>query len=304
MTDYEQLLLAEGRKWGEHLQVEASGILQAWLDHPLVAAHYHRRSLIDGVPWMHWAAQRFGGPGIASLDLGCGSGGCSRSLYSSGATSRVEGIDISPERIEYAERWRTENGVPGQFRVADVNSCTLPPNSYDLIFSCQSFHHFVALEHIMAQVAVALTPRGLFVLDEFVGPTQFQWSEDQIHLVSGLLRTIPEKFRIYQSNGTLKTWEARPTPQEVEAVSPFEAIRSGDIAPLFARFFDVVMIRALGGTIQHLLFSGIMNNFGPGDGEAERHVRAVMAAEDVLVDRGGLPSDFALLIGMKRRSRG
>lgn len=249
---------------------------------------------------MHWLARRLGGPAAASLDLGCGSGGCSRSLYSSGATARVEGIDISPERIEQAELWRTTEGVTGEFRVADVNTCELPRNRYDVIFSCQSFHHFVALEHIMEQVSGALTSRGLFVLDEYVGPTQFQWTDDQMHLVSGLLRTIPEKFRIYQANGTLKTWEARPTPQEVEAVSPFEAIRSGEIEPLFSRFFDLLTIRRLGGTLQHLLYSGIMNNFRPGEAEADWNLGKVIAAEDLLIDQNILPSDFALLIGMKR----
>ena len=180
MTDYEERLVAEGRKWGEHLQVEASGVYQAWLDHPFIAAHYHQRSLVEGMPWMHWVARKLGGPAAASLDLGCGSGGCSRSLYSSGATSRVDGIDISPERIEQAELWRTTEGVAGEFRVADVNTCELPRNRYDVIFSCQSFHHFVGLEHIMEQVSGALTSRGLFILDEYVGPTQFQWTDDQM----------------------------------------------------------------------------------------------------------------------------
>jgi SAM-dependent methyltransferase len=39
----------------------------------------------------------------------------------------------------------------------------LPPDTYDLIFSCHSFHHFMALERIMAEVHAALTQDGLFV---------------------------------------------------------------------------------------------------------------------------------------------
>ncbi len=57
-------------------------------------------------------------------------------------------------------------------RVEGINTVALPRSAYDLIFSCHSFHHFEALEHVMQQAHDALTPGGLFVPEEFVGPTQ------------------------------------------------------------------------------------------------------------------------------------
>src|SRR5437899_3061855 len=78
---------------------------------------------------------------------------------------------------------------------ADINTAMLSPEAYELIFSCHSFHHFLELEHIMQQVHQALTPRGLFILEEFVGPTQFQWTDQQIELVRSLMSLIPERLR-------------------------------------------------------------------------------------------------------------
>jgi hypothetical protein len=148
-------------------------------------------------------------------------------------------------------------------------------------------------------VARALTPRGLFVLEEFVGPTQFQWTDRQLAITQRLLSQLPEPLRRLR-DGRLKELEGRPTPAEVMAVSPFESIRSGEIWPLFRQHFEVVAVRSLGGTVQHLLYNGIMHNF-QAEAEASRaHVRAILAAEDRLLDTGLLPSDFRLLVGRRK----
>ena len=163
-------------------------------------------------------------------------------------------------------------GIPGAFRVADSNAGELPANRYGLIFSCHSFHHFLRLEHIMEQVHRALTPAGFFVLEEFVGPTQFQWTDKQIALVRSLMLLVPERLRRFRWDA-IKTFEGRPTPAEVAAISPFESIRSAEIYPLFRQYFDVVAVRKLGGTLQHLFHNGIAHNFVPGDAEAQACLR-------------------------------
>jgi SAM-dependent methyltransferase len=300
--DYASRLAAESRKWGDHLRVEASGEWHAWLDHPIVASHYRSRALIEGLPWETWAGRHLGAPARRSLDLGCGSGNKSLSVFNAGSTAETHGIDISEERIAEAERMRIANGIPGQFRVADVNSTSLPPDTYDLIFSSHSLHHFLALEHVMAQVHDALMPNGLFILEEFTGPTQFQWTDRQIAVVRALMELIPESLRMLRW-GAVKPYEGRPEVKDVVAASPFESIRSAEIVPLFQRFFRVLDLRRLGGTIQHLLYNGIVHNFTLDRRDAVAQVQAIIAIEDALIDAEMLPSDFMLLVGMRRDSR-
>jgi SAM-dependent methyltransferase len=298
-ADYQSLLAAESRKWGDHLQVEASGEWHAWLDHPLVSRHYRALGLVDGLPWESWVAHRLGRPAARSLDLGCGSGLKSLSVFQAGSTSETHGLDVSEERIAEAERMRIARGIPGSFRVADVNTATLPPSSYDLIFSSHSLHHFLALEHVMAQVHEALTPDGLFILEEFVGPTQFQWTDRQIAVVRTLMELLPDDLRTLRW-GAVKPYEGRPAVTDVVAASPFESIRSAEILPLFQRFFRVVALRPLGGTLQHLLYNGIVHNFTLDRADANGYVQAILDVEDALIDANLLPSDFMLLVGMRR----
>jgi SAM-dependent methyltransferase len=300
--DYEQRAAAESLKWGAHLQVEARGEMNAWLDHPAVAAHYARRGQIDDLAWESWVLRTLGGPATCSLDLGCGSATRSLAVWEAGVSAAIEGVDLSAERVAEGERARHAAGAPGGFRAEDVNRLQLAPGRYDLIFSAHSFHHFLALEHVLEQVHQALTPRGLFVLEEFVGPTQFQWTDEQMALTRALLAFLPADLRRLRW-GALKDTEGRPTVDEVVAVSPFESIRSGEIAPLFARFFDVVVMRPLGGTLQHLLYNGIAHNFWPPTEDSERARAAIAATEDALIDSGLLPSDFQLLIGRRRDAR-
>lgn len=298
-TDYQQKLAAESQKWGQHLRVEATDEWHAWLDHPVIREHYRQRGLIDGLRWEQWVQTALAGLADRSLELGCGAGKKSLELYHFGSTRLVEGIDLSPERIAEAERRRTAASVNGGFRVADVNQAQLPQKHYDLIFSSHSFHHFLELEHILQQVHDALTSQGLFILEEFVGPTQFQWTPQQMNEVSKLLATLPPRLRVFRW-GAIKEIEGRPTPAEVVAASPFESIRSGEILPLFEKYFDLVTVRRLGGTIQHLLYNGIAHHFSENDEEAMQHLRHIISVEDRLIDEGKLPSDFMLLVGKRK----
>jgi SAM-dependent methyltransferase len=300
-ASYRKQVEAEGRKWGSHLEVEASGSLNAWLDHPRVLAHYQERAAIEGLTWEAWISRHLGRPAARSLDLGCGAGERSLGLWRAGGSRELHGIDLSAERVAEGERKRREIGAPGELRVADMNDLDLAPGSYDIIFSCHSFHHFLALETILEQVERALTADGLFILEEFVGPTQFQWTDRQLAATNALLALLPEELRRFRW-GALKHAEGRPTVAEVVAASPFESIRSAEILPLFEERFEVLHLRKLGGTIQQLLHNGIVHNFWPETEESGRALRGIFEAEDALVDSGLLPSDFVLLVGRRKRT--
>lgn len=110
---------------------------------------------------------------------------------------------------------------------------------------------------------------------------------------------IPERLRRLRWDA-VKFMEGRPTVEDVVAASPFESIRSSEIFPLFQEHFEMVLVRRLGGTIQHLLYNGIVHNFLPDDDEAIRNLRAILKMEDALVDSELLPSDFMLLVGRRQ----
>ena len=153
----------------------------------------------------------------------------------------------------------------------------------------------------MEQANRGLTDRGFIVLDEFVGPRRFQWTDLQLAITAELLALIPRSLRHY-ANGVEKRAEGRSTPEEVIRVCPSEAIRSDEILPLFRQHFDVVYEGQVGGTIQHILYSGIIQNFPDFVPEIDQLIDSIDSLEHRMITCGMLPSDFMLLIGRKKRS--
>ena len=232
--------------------------------------------------------------GSSALELGCGNGAVLGAFLDQGFLLNGTGLDLDMSRFTTAS-----TNPKLKFIAGDVNKVELRPNQYDLIYALQSFHHFDEIDHIMEQVHGALTPNGYFVLDEYVGPNRFQWTDLQLSVTSYLLCMLPKALRWY-ANGVEKQAEGRSTPAQVIAVCPSEALRSDEIVAAFNRHFDVVHHRKLGGTIQHILYSGIIQNFPDNDPATDQLIDSIDGIETAMIEHGMLPSDFAILIGRKR----
>ena len=285
---------AEVEHWNAIARRLNAGERLFWLSHPRVAELRMRKEKIDGLAWRDWVVRQWGAPARVALELGCGQGLTIEALVKNGIADSGEGVDLDDSRFKAA------SSPALHLRAADVNRIELQPERYDLIYSLGSFHHFEALEHIMEQVHSALTPEGFFVLDEYVGPSRFQWTDLQLSITAELLALVPKPLRWY-ANGIEKQAEGRSTPEQVIEVCPSEAIRSDEIVPLFHQYFDIVEHRSLGGTIQHLLYSGIIQNFPDHVPEIDRMIDSIDAIETRMIDAGILPSDFVLLVGKKRK---
>lgn len=272
---------------------------QAWLDIPRVAARYAARGLVDDTVWEARVPTLIGHVPKCALELGAGGGERSFRLYENGWALAIDGIEASEDLVLAAERARESCRAPGEFRVGHVDALRLPAGRYDLVFACQTLHHAAALERALDQIHGALTPGGVFVIEGYVGPSRFQWTDAQLALVRLVASWMPERLRRYRW-GVLKAEEGRPPRAAVAAASPVAAVRSAEILPLVRRRFDVLAERRLGGTIQHLLYNGIAHNFADDDPEGNWWIERIAELESTLVDTSLLPSDFALVVCRKR----
>ena len=290
---------SEVEHWNETEQRTGGGERIFWLQHPRVTMHYHRRSKIDGLIWQEWIPQALGQPAETALELGCGQGSLLPHLLRCSTARTLVGVDLDESRFAAIRQELGPAADRVRFMAADVNRIQLEESCYDLIYAVQSFHHFENFEHIFAEIHRALRPGGFCVLEEFVGPRRFQWTDTQLALIRHILGVMPLQFRIYP-NGMEKNQEGRSTVEEVIRFCPSEAIRSDEIVPLFYKTFDVVHHNKLGGTIQHLLYSGIIHNFPDEDPATEHLIDSIDALESAFIEGGVISSDFALLVGRKR----
>src|SRR2546426_3665495 len=227
-----------GRIWG-------GSHVQHWLQHPLVQERINIK--VSGTAQMnrfeYFLDRYLRGtmPVERALTLGSGVGELERGLCQYGFARFHEGLDLSDEAVRIASQKAESEGFRHiRYRTADLNTVTLDRSSYDAIFGVSSVHHIHNLEHLFQQVQQALKPGGYFFLDEFIGPSRFQWTDAQLRTMNDALRRLPKELRRRISDRKkFKDRVVREIVGEVTASDPSEAVRSSEILPLLAQYFEL-----------------------------------------------------------------
>jgi SAM-dependent methyltransferase len=172
------------------------------------------------------------------LSIACGQGRAERGLYAQGIRCEFHGVDVAADAVEEARRLAALEQLPFTYEVADLNVAKLERNAFDLVLAQNCLHHVLELEHLAAEIHASLRPGGLLWIHDYIGETQFQHGELRLRIVNELLQLLPEELRFHTVNQRLLTRVQRRPPGQL--VSPFEAIRSAEIVPIFKRSFEVV----------------------------------------------------------------
>ena len=279
----------------------------SWSGIPQV--HLNHNFLITGsreVYWVDWMRERFfpAGQPLDALSLGCGAGHVDRTFKRCGFNFRsFTGIDISEAAVDRARAAAEEVHLAPTIRytAADLNRCTLPPRSFDFIYFFQSLHHIEALEHVLEQCRQALRPDGLLLVNEFVGPSRFQWTRRQEDMANALLGLLPNDLRRDLQNGGVKKKIVHATVKQMVAHDPSESVRSAEIESLVKSCFDVVNEWNWGGTLNHLLFQNIAANFDQGNADHRAIIELLIDQENALIRERLLPSDFKVFLARQSR---
>ncbi len=108
-------------------------------------------------------------PGMAVADVGAGTGLFTRLFAKEvGDKGKVYAVDISKKFLDHiAETCREEKITNVETVLCTDRSTGLKPNSVDLVFICDTYHHFEYPYKTMASVHEALKPGGQVVLIDF-----------------------------------------------------------------------------------------------------------------------------------------
>jgi len=285
--------------WDETTRARASEPIQGWLDSPLVLESYvqARQSGSAKQNWLPGLVERLGLRRDGHwASLGCGAGNTEIHAAEQGAFASMDAFDASPVSLEQARATAAKHGVHGlRFEACDLNQISLPRRRYDAVVFCMSLHHVSALEHVLDQVAGALRPGGVLLVNEFVGPQRFQFTDLQLELVRSLLAGLPERLRRSCHGGAIKREYVRMPVAHWLSVDPSEAVRSHEILPEIAKRFEIVHRGDYGGTLLGLLLEHVVHNFRADDEGAMSSLALLFSIEDALIRTGVLPSDYTVL---------
>jgi ubiquinone/menaquinone biosynthesis C-methylase UbiE len=107
--------------------------------------------------------------GMVVADVGSGTGSLLELLVRGvGPSGRIYAVDVVPQFIDYirdraaANDWRQVVPVLGSDR-----SVGLPPSSVDVVFICDTYHHFEFPNDTLASIRRALRPGGVLIVVDF-----------------------------------------------------------------------------------------------------------------------------------------
>lgn len=291
--------------WGEQARKQLSQTIpSSWAECPVVIGEYIN-PLISGqaeVGWLEAVARKyFASPVERALSLGCGGGALERHGLQLGLARSFTAYDFSSDAVALAVSLAEESGLSGRiaYGVANLNTMEFEKCRFGAVLASQSIHHIHALERYLDQVRESLLPVGLFIFNEYIGPSQFQWTDPQLEHARRLLATIPEGLRQMIREPGIKRTIERPTIEQMNAYDPTEAVRSADIMLAVEDRFDVVSRKDFGGTLLHLVLDNIAGNLS-GHEEGRQILRRLFAEEQRLIAAREIASDFTLVVARRR----
>jgi ubiquinone/menaquinone biosynthesis C-methylase UbiE len=108
-------------------------------------------------------------PGMDIADVGAGSG-VHACLFAEKVLpdGKVYAIDIIQEFLDHIKARCKEKGIKNvQCVMGSDTSCNLTPSSVDVVFTCDTYHHFEYPFKMMASIHKALRPNGQFIIIDF-----------------------------------------------------------------------------------------------------------------------------------------
>jgi SAM-dependent methyltransferase len=274
-----------------------------WLQIPGAIENMNFRATGDSeMDWITHSAgllAKFAKP-VRALSLGCGFGVIERVLRRYDYCQLIHGLDVAEGAIQGARKAAQEEGLDGlTYEVADLNTAKLPKETYDAVYIHAALHHVFQLEHLLDQIKQTLKPGGLFVVYEYVGPSQMQFPRRDLELADAFLNAIPERYRGMRRLKGIKKQGLRFSLDGMNSSDPSESIRANEIIPLVASRFEVRHFRYVGGTLLLLIFSEIAGNFKEDDAEVMPLVKALIVLDNFLIDNKVLPSYHVYMVCQK-----
>ena len=107
-------------------------------------------------------------PKFRVADVGAGTGLFTRLFAKELENGWVFAVDISPQFLKHVESSSEQQGLRNVSPVlGSEDTVNLPPESVDLVFICDTYHHFEYPQATMESIHQALKPGGHLVLIDF-----------------------------------------------------------------------------------------------------------------------------------------
>jgi len=202
-------------------------------------------------------------PHARGLSVACGRGLKEMALLEAGVVTHFDCYELSENAVldgrEEAGRRKLDERI--SFHIGDAFKARIAPESYDCIYWDNAMHHMLDARAAMRWSKDLLAKGGCFFMYDFVGPTRFQWTDEQGRILKNILESLDDAYFLIPDSEYM--WKKEPNRMGVEemmSADPSEAADSDAILPAFREYFPTGAIIPLGGLVYVLGLDGILVN--------------------------------------------
>ena len=292
--------------WSSRLEPEA--LLTRWWQCEAIVRHINQRvcgrplpGLSDGLFERVRESHAHRLPFSRGVSIGCGGGLKEIAAMRAGLVDRFTLFELTAPLLDLARQSAEEQGLASRidFRNEDAFAEVGESKCFDLVFWNNSLHHMLDVEAAVSWSHRVLRPGGILMMDDYVGPNRFQWTDEMIRVNTAFRRSLPRDYLVdpYGDGARLLPVKVEAPPAEAIARrDPSECVDSERIHAALRKHFSERDRVYTGGVIYHAGLNDLLHNvLARGDDEV---IRRALELDDQCADRG--LTHYAAAIAEKR----
>jgi ubiquinone/menaquinone biosynthesis C-methylase UbiE len=207
-------------------------------------------------------------PFARAVSVGGGTGFKERNVIASGLVQHFTLFELSSVAVEQGRRQAAEAGLSDKmtFLMEDGLKAETREGAYDLVYWNNSLHHMFDVKAALEWSWRVLREGGVLLMDDFVGPTRMQWSDQLLAINTSVREALPRQYMLNPAHPDqmFSTTVQRPSVAGMMSVDPSECADSANILPELMRIFPESWIKKTGGAIYHLGLNDVLHNIVAG----------------------------------------
>ena len=258
-----------GQIWSAKQQQQKCAERLHWYQSPTILHHITQLICAEAQPDIGTAIRKLirtispALPYKHGISVACGTGIKEMRLVEDGLVEHFDLYELSEYAVEQGVKIAADKGLENRitFHHGDALKAGILPGSHDFVYWDNALHHMMDAYAAVEWSKSMLAAKGCFFMYDFVGPTRFQWTDEQTGIVTHVLESMDDAYFFIPNSEYM--WKKAPNKMNLEEMlqaDPSEAADSDNILPAFRSYFPEGKIIPLGGLIYVLALDGIMVN--------------------------------------------
>jgi len=262
-----------------------------WWESPAIKQHINR--LVCGEPISGFGqgltrkAMSYGKSYNLGVSVGSGTGSKEMNLIQQGLVKNFILFELSDERIKQGKLLAEKLGLSKNvvFVQEDYLKAKLPEN-VDFVHWNNALHHMFDVYESVKWSYDILEYGGMFYMDDYVGPSRFQYSDEVLALLTRIRSLLPKRYlsNPRDSSKLLSSKIVRCDPEKLIAIDPSEAVEPDKILETVKHYFPSVKITQTGGYVYLACLGDIIHNIDEENETDKAILDLLMLVDELMVN--------------------